>query len=199
MMLSGFPRAGRVAECYSRPVMQDSTPISAESAEVRLVITALSGVVFLLIAFVVYFLPGATENERPSVLASLNAFLNSCATVFLLAGFYFIRKKNIVWHRRSMLAAFGVSSLFLLTYLLHHVRVGSVPFLGQGAIRVFYFSLLIPHIILAAMIVPMALLTIYRGWTDRIVLHRRIARITLPIWLFVTTSGVALYFMLYHL
>lgn len=179
--------------------MHDSSPVSAESTEVRLVITALSGVVFLLVALVVYFLPGATEGERPSVLASLNAFLNSCATVFLLAGFYFVRQRNLVWHRRSMLAAFGVSSLFLLTYLLHHVRVGSVPFQGQGMVRVVYFSLLIPHILLAALIVPMALLTIYRGWTDRILLHRRIAKITLPIWLFVTTSGVALYFMLYHL
>ncbi|OQX69284.1 MAG: hypothetical protein B6A08_06230 [Sorangiineae bacterium NIC37A_2] len=180
--------------------MQESTsPVPAESTEVRLVITALSGIVFLLVALVVYFLPGATDHERPSVLASLNAFLNGCATVFLLLGFYFVRRGNIVWHRRSMLAAFGVSSLFLLTYLLHHVRVGSVPFQGVGFIRVVYFSLLIPHIILAAMIVPMALLTIYRGWTDRIALHKKIAKVTLPIWLFVSTSGVALYFMLYHL
>lgn len=179
--------------------MQESSPVSPESTEVRLVITALSGIVFLLVALVVYFLPGASDHQRPSVLASLNAFLNSCATVFLVAGFVFVRRGNLLWHRRSMLAAFGVSSLFLLTYLLHHVRVGSVPFLGQGPIRIVYFSLLIPHIILAALIVPMALLTIYRGWTDRILLHRRIARITLPIWLFVTTSGVALYFMLYHL
>lgn len=89
--------------------------------------------------------------------------------------------------------------MFLVTYLIHHAQVGSVPFQGKGAIRVVYFSLLIPHIVLSAAVVPMALLTIYRGWTNRVALHRKIARITLPIWLFVSGSGVAVYFMLYHL
>ena len=170
-----------------------------ESAQVRMIVLALSGLVFLLIAVVVYLLPERGATKGPSALATLNAFLNSCATFCLLAGFVFIKKKNIRWHRRAMLAAFGISSMFLVTYLLHHAAVGSVPFRGEGVIRLVYFGLLIPHIVLSAAVVPLALLTIYRGWTQRIELHRKIARITLPLWLFVSVSGVAVYFMLYHL
>ncbi len=169
-----------------------------ETSQVRLVITALSGVVFLLVAAVIYLLPSQQVAERPSVLATLNAFLNGCATICLVLGLVFIKQKKIVWHRRAMLSAFGISSMFLLTYLLHHARVGSVPFLGTGAIRIVYFVMLVPHVLLAAAVVPLALLTIYRGWTTRIEAHRRIARITLPIWLYVSVSGVVLYFMLYH-
>lgn len=172
---------------------------SAEPTEVRWVIMALSGLVFLLVAAVIYLLPSQGPVERPSILATLNAFLNACATVCLVAGLIFIKQKKILWHRRSMLAAFGISSMFLLTYLLHHARVGSVPFEGQGLVRIVYFSLLLPHILLAALVVPLALLTIYRGWTTRIEAHRKIARIALPIWLYVSVSGVLLYFMLYHL
>lgn len=170
-----------------------------EPAQVRMIVMALSGLVFLLIAVVVYMLPHRGGTAGPSALATLNAFLNSCATCCLLAGFVFIKNKNIRWHRRSMLAAFGISSMFLVTYLLHHAQVGSVPFRGEGMIRIVYFGLLIPHIFLSAAVVPLALLTIYRGWTQRIELHRKIARITLPLWLFVSVSGVAVYFMLYHL
>lgn len=173
-----------------------STP---ESAQVRMVVTALSGLVFLLVAVVIYLLPHRGGTTGPSALATLNAFLNSCATMCLVAGFVFVKQRNIRWHRRSMLAAFGISSMFLVTYLLHHAAVGSVPFQGVGWLRVVYFSLLIPHIVLSAAVVPLALLTIYRGWTNRIELHRKIARITLPIWLFVSLSGVAVYFMLYHI
>lgn len=182
----------------SSPLAPSTSPRS-ESTEVKWVITALSGFVFLAVVVVIYLLPGQSPAERPSVLASLNAFLNACATVCLVAGFVFIKRKNILWHRRSMLAAFGISSMFLITYLLHHARVGSVPFEGQGWVRTVYFSMLAPHIILAALVVPLALLTIYRGWTSRIELHRKIARVTLPIWLYVSVSGVLLYFMLYHL
>lgn len=171
----------------------------AESSRARMVITALTGLVFLAVAVVIYLLPHQAPAEGPSVLASLNAFLNACATACLIIGFIFVRQGNIVWHRRSMLSAFGISSMFLLTYLLHHAQVGSVPFQGEGVVRWIYFGLLIPHIVLAALVVPLALLTIYRGWTNRIALHRKIARVTLPIWLFVSTSGVAVYFMLYHL
>jgi len=175
----------------------DVGSLGAESARVRLVIIALTGVVFLGITTVIYLLP-ARSGAGPSVLASLNAFLNAAATVCLLAGFWSIKSGRVLWHRRSMLAAFGLSSAFLVTYLLHHAQVGSVPFRGQGAVRVVYFSLLLPHIVLAAAVVPLALLTIYRGWTNRVTLHKRIARITLPIWLYVSVSGVLLYFMLYH-
>lgn len=180
----------------SDATLTTSTP---ESAQVRLIVMALSGLVFLLVAVVIYLLPHRGGTTGPSALASLNAFLNTCATFCLVAGLVFIKRKNIRWHRRSMLAAFGISSMFLVTYLLHHAAVGSVPFRGVGLLRVVYFSLLIPHIVLSAAVVPLALLTIYRGWTERIELHRKIARVTLPIWLFVSVSGVAVYFMLYHL
>jgi putative membrane protein len=174
-------------------------PTAEESTQVRLTITALTGVVFLLVLAVIYLLPGQSPAERPSVLASLNAFLNASATVCLIFGYAMIRRRNLLWHRRSMLAAFGLSSMFLVTYLLHHARVGSVPFLGQGWVRVVYFGMLVPHILFAGVVVPLALLTIYRGWTSRAEAHRKIAKITLPIWLYVSVSGVLLYFMLYHL
>lgn len=175
-----------------------TSPEVAESSRVKMTIMALSGVVFLLVAVVIYLLPNQSSGSGPSTLATLNAFLNCCATLCLILGFVFIKMKKIKAHRRAMLSAFGISSMFLLTYLLHHAQVGSVPFRHYGIIRTVYFSILIPHIILSAFVVPMALLTIYRGWTDRIELHRKIARITLPLWLYVSVSGVAVYYLLYH-
>jgi uncharacterized membrane protein YozB (DUF420 family) len=97
-----------------------------------------------------------------------------------------------------MVTAFGLSSAFLVGYLLHHSQVGSIPFRGTGLWRPVYYGILIPHILLAAGIVPLALFTLYRGWTGRIEAHRRIARYTLPLWLFVSASGVSVYAMLYH-
>jgi len=170
----------------------------AESSRVKMTIMALSGLVFLLIAVVIYMLPNQSAGSGPSTLATLNAFLNGCATVCLIAGLVFIKMKKIVLHRRAMLSAFGISSMFLLTYLLHHAQVGSVPFEREGIIRTVYFAILVPHIILSAFVVPMALLTIYRGWTNRVELHRKIAKITLPLWLYVSVSGVAVYYLLYH-
>lgn len=193
--------------CARHPRMSDTLLVpegstaepTVESSKVRMIIYALSGLVFVLIAVVVYLLPTSAHASGPSPLATLNAFLNSCATLCLVLGFVFIKTGNVRWHRRSMLAAFGISCMFLLTYLLHHAQVGSVPFAGQGAVRVVYFAVLIPHILLSAAIVPMALLSIYRAWTGRYVLHKRIARITLPLWLYVSVSGVVVYYMLYHL
>lgn len=181
-------------------VAQPGTPEQppAESSRVRMAIFALTGLVFVLVAVVVYLLPSHGASVGPSPLATLNAFLNSCATLCLLSGYVCIRAGNQRWHRRSMLAAFGISCMFLLTYLLHHAQVGSVPFAGQGAWRVVYFSVLIPHILLSAAVIPMALLSIYRAWTGRVILHKRIARLTLPLWLYVSVSGVLVYYMLYH-
>ena len=170
-----------------------------ESSQVKMAVVALTGLVFLLIAVVIYMLPNQGHSGGPSPLATLNAFLNASATVCLVFGWVFIKTGNVLLHRRSMLAAFGISSMFLLTYLLHHAQVGSVPFRGTGTLRVVYFSLLIPHILLSAAVVPMALLTIYRGWTQRITLHKKIARVTLPLWLYVSISGVCVYYMLYHM
>lgn len=135
----------------------------------------------------------------PFGLPTLNAILNSLAGLLLVLGFVFIKQKKIAQHRACMLAAFGVSTAFLVSYVIHHWQVGSVPFKGSGAIRLVYFAILIPHVLLAITVVPLAVTTISRGLKLRVPEHRRIARVTLPIWLFVSVSGVAIYLMLYQM
>lgn len=129
----------------------------------------------------------------------LNATLNGIAGAFLLLGFYFIRRGQIERHRRSMLAAFTTSALFLISYVIYHANVGSRPFTGVGPIRLVYFTILITHIILAAAIVPMALLTLKRGLVRDDARHRRIAKITWPLWMYVSVTGVVIYVMLYQM
>jgi uncharacterized membrane protein YozB (DUF420 family) len=133
------------------------------------------------------------------VLPTINAILNSTAALLLVLGFVFIKQKKVAQHRACMLAALGVSALFLVCYLVHHAQVGSVPFKGPEALRPIYFAILIPHVILAAAVVPLALVTISRALKGQVERHRRIARVTLPIWLFVSVSGVAVYLMLYQM
>ena len=132
-------------------------------------------------------------------LPTLNASLNALASVFLVAGYVMIRSRRIDAHRRCMLSALGTSALFLISYVIYHANAGSVPFKGMGAIRVVYFAVLIPHIILAAAILPLALITTARGLRGDYTRHVRIARWTLPIWLYVSVTGVIVYLMLYHL
>lgn len=132
-----------------------------------------------------------------SDLPALNATLNAIAGCFLLAGFYFIRRRQIARHRASMLSAFAMSTLFLISYVIYHANVGSKPFTGQGPIRAVYFTILVTHIILAAVIVPLALMTLVRGLKRDDARHRRIARITWPIWMYVSVTGVVIYLMLY--
>jgi uncharacterized membrane protein YozB (DUF420 family) len=132
-------------------------------------------------------------------LPTLNASLNALASVFLIAGYVMIRSRRIDAHRRCMLSALGTSALFLVSYVIYHANAGSVPFRGTGAIRVVYFSVLIPHIILAAAILPLALVTTARGLRGDYTRHVRIARWTLPVWLYVSVTGVIVYLMLYHL
>ncbi|HEY2406323.1 MAG TPA: DUF420 domain-containing protein [Polyangiaceae bacterium] len=133
------------------------------------------------------------------ILATLDAILNGTAAICLSIGYYFMRTKQIARHRRAMLTAFVVSVCFLVTYVIHHVQVGSVPFQHAGLVHTLYLAILVPHVILAAVVVPLAVLTLYRGWTEKIALHKRIAKITLPIWLYVSVSGVVVYLMLYWL
>ena len=102
-------------------------------------------------------------------------------------------------HKTCMLTALGVSSLFLVSYVIYHYHAGSKPFGGHGWIRGVYYPLLISHLILAALIVPLALTTLYRAWRGQFARHRRIARWTLPVWLYVSVTGVLIYWMLYHL
>jgi uncharacterized membrane protein YozB (DUF420 family) len=132
-------------------------------------------------------------------LPALNATLNGIAGLLLLAGFYFIRRRQIARHRAAMIGAFAMSTLFLISYLVYHANVGSRPFPGQGPIRTLYFAILITHIVLAAAIVPLALVTLWRGLKRDDVRHRRIAKITWPIWMYVSVTGVVIYLMLYQM
>ena len=130
-------------------------------------------------------------------LPTLNAALNGICTILLLIGFRHIRAGRITQHRRTMLTAFATSVLFLISYVIYHAQVGSKPYTGEGVLRIVYFTILIPHIILAAAVVPLAILTLRRGLIRDDVKHRKIAKITLPIWLFVSVTGVIVYAMLY--
>jgi putative membrane protein len=132
-------------------------------------------------------------------LPTVNAILNTASALCLVAGYVFIKQRRIEAHRFAMLAAFTISALFLVSYLIHHARVGSVPFQGTGFTRVIYFAVLIPHVILAAAVVPMAIVTIKRGLGGNFARHRPLARVTLPVWLYVSASGVIVYLMLYRL
>lgn len=133
-----------------------------------------------------------------SSLPALNASLNATSALLLLAGYYFIRNRRITAHKTCMVSAFVVSALFLISYLYYHAHHGSTPFPGQGWVRPVYFVILITHIILAAAILPLALVTLYRAWQEQFDRHRRIARWTLPLWLYVSVTGVVIYWMLYQ-
>jgi len=134
-----------------------------------------------------------------SSLPTLNAVLNSVSATLLVAGYVMIRQRRIRAHRVCMLSAFATSALFLVSYVVYHANVGSVPFTGQGAIRVVYFSVLISHIVLAALIPPLAIVTLTRALREQFDRHVRLARWTLPLWLYVSVTGVVVYVMLYRL
>jgi putative membrane protein len=133
-----------------------------------------------------------------SVLPTVNAVLNGLATVCLLVGWVNIRQRRIAAHRAAMIAAVTCSALFLISYVVYHAQAGSKPFEGSGRIRLVYFVILVSHIILAAAIVPMVLVTLARALYARYERHRAIARWTLPVWLYVSVTGVVVYVMLYH-
>lgn len=132
-------------------------------------------------------------------LPALNACLNATSAVLLVWGFTLIRRGRKRAHRRVMLAAFTVSTMFLVGYLVHHYRVGAVRFQGPAALRGVYLTILATHTLLAAAVPPLAIVTLSRGLGARYDRHRRIARFTLPIWLYVSATGVVVYWMLYHL
>jgi protein SCO1/2/putative membrane protein len=133
------------------------------------------------------------------VLPTINAFLNATAAILLVWGYTLIRRKQVQTHRKVMISAFITSCLFLACYVTYHIQVkGSVPFRKTGAIRPVYFTILITHTILAATVPVLAVITLRRGLMARYDLHRRIARWTLPIWLYVSVTGVVVYLMLYR-
>ena len=132
-------------------------------------------------------------------LPRLNAALNATSAVLLIVGYRFIRRRQIAAHRVCMLGAFGVSVLLLISYLTYHYQVGTVRFPGTGWLRGVYLTILATHTILAASVPPLAIVTLSRALRGRFDRHRRIARWTLPIWLYVSITGVVVYWMLYHL
>ena len=134
-----------------------------------------------------------------SYLPHLNAILNSTSALLLVNGFRFIRRGQIQAHRNCQLTALFTSTLFLISYLTYHYYHGATRFTGQGIVRPFYFALLTSHTILAVVIVPLVVITIYRAARGDFLRHRNIARWTLPLWLYVSVTGVIVYFMLYHL
>jgi uncharacterized membrane protein YozB (DUF420 family) len=198
-------RGGRVIEGSPapalRPLPQHTAGLAEDDQRIpAVVLGALSLLVVGAVAWVVTRTGGAGTGARgASALPTVNAVLNGISTLLLIAGYAFIRRRRVLAHQACMLSAFAVSSLFLITYLLHHYWVGSVPFSGTGWMRTLYFAILVPHVLLSAFIPALALTTIYAGWHGRLERHVRIARWTLPIWLYVSVSGVVVYWMLYHL
>jgi uncharacterized membrane protein YozB (DUF420 family) len=134
-----------------------------------------------------------------SDLPTLNAALNGASALFLATGYAAIRLRRVALHRACMLAAVGTSILFLVSYLVYHARAGSVPYRGTGLARPLYFAILLSHTILAAAVVPLVIVTVRRALLSRFEAHVRLARWTLPIWLYVSVTGVVVYLMLYRL
>jgi putative membrane protein len=133
-----------------------------------------------------------------SILPHLNAVLNGTSALLLVTGYLFIRQGTVRLHRVCMLGALTASCFFLISYVIYHAQVGSVRFQGEGWLRGVYFAVLISHTVLAITVVPLAIITLRRALKERFDRHRRIARWTLPIWLYVSVTGVIVYSMLYH-
>ncbi len=139
------------------------------------------------------------ENMKFEDLSTVNAILNFISFVLLSIGYRHIKAGRREQHKKFMLAAFTTSVLFLISYLIYHAKVGSVAFQGEGWSRTFYFIILISHIIFAAVVPPMAMLTLYRGLTGKFELHKKVSKKTFVIWVYVSVTGVIVYLMLYHI
>lgn len=160
-------------------------------------ILLISTAAFLFLIYLLYFREAAESSATwVDQLPALNAFLNSISTVLITAGFMAIRKQKYILHMRFMLTAFITSSLFLISYLLYHNFVGHTPFPGEGFIRPVYFTILISHIILSAFVVPLVLTSYYFAFSGKFKTHRKVSKWTLPIWLYVSVTGVVIFFIL---
>jgi len=160
-------------------------------------ILIISGAAFLFLIYLLYFRETAEETANwVHQLPALNAFLNSICTVLIVAGFVAIKKRNYIAHMRFMLTAFIASALFLISYLLYHNFVGHTPFPGQGFIRPVYFTILISHIILSAAVVPLVLTSYYFAFSGKFKTHKKVSKWTFPIWLYVSVTGVMIFFIL---
>ena len=156
-------------------------------------------IVFLVGALLLGHEPGRPWSAEVAALPALNAALNATSAALLGVGWAAVRRRRIALHRACMLGACGVSTLFLVSYVTYHYLAGSRPFTGAGWLRWVYFPILVSHIVLAAAMVPFVLTTLYRALTGDFVRHVRIARFTLPVWLYVSVTGVVVYLLLYRL
>ncbi len=164
------------------------------------VISLLSVAVLVFLFWLIYFNEGAEATSAwVSELPKVNALLNSITTVFLIAGFLFIKKGKKQAHINSMLSATFTSGLFLISYIIYHHYQGDTPFLTQGILRPIYFFILISHIILSMAIVPLVFTTLYFAARSNFQKHKKIAKITFPIWIYVSITGVLIYFFVHHL
>jgi putative membrane protein len=162
------------------------------------VVGGLSALTLLCIAGLLLRGHSSVVGREPSVLATFNAVMNALTVLALTLGYAFIRNGHRQAHRRAMLGALLTSTAFLVGYIAHHATVGSVRYAGVGWMRMVYFALLVPHVILAAVEVPLVLTTVTLAFSGQFRRHRSIARIALPVWLFVSASGVAVYVLLYR-
>ena len=190
-------RPGTARRLACDPCFPRNGPMDERLA--RVLIGTLSLAVIGVVGLLMLVPRPADEAAVASALPRLNAILNGASAVALVVGWLCIRRRRVVAHQACMLTAFALSALFLVSYVLYHAQAGSRPFTGQGWIRPVYFTLLVSHIVLAAVILPLVLTTVYRAWRGDFVRHVRIARWTLPLWLYVSVTGVVVYGMLYHL
>jgi len=180
------------AHLASLPVNEARTPLSVVAG-----ILAVSLAASLMLFWLVYVHPPSdVTGTHLLFLPALNALLNGLSAVALVVGFLFIRSRNIAAHRASMFTAFIFSTLFLVSYITNHALHGDMHFHGEGAVRPFYFTLLISHIGLSMIALPLILVTFFLSLTGRFPIHKRVARWTFPIWLYVSVTGVIVYAML---
>lgn len=170
---------------------------SLNERSLALIIGGVSIAVFVLVALLMSVPNLVTvDGVDFSMLPAFHALINGTCTILLIAGYVFIRRRQIAMHKLAMVSTFMLSTVFLLSYVTYHANVPSTSFGGTGAIRWVYFFILITHIILAAVILPLALYTIVRAWRGEFSKHKSIARITLPLWIYVTATGVVVYLMI---
>ena len=171
-------------------------PESNRTAIASMIALSAAATVFLFWLIYVHTAPQAFA-DRLLFLPALDALMNGLAGICLIAGFYFIRRRNIKAHRRSMITALVFSCIFIVVYTVNHALHGDVLYQGQGMMRTVYFSVLISHIVLCTVALPMILITFFFSLTGRFPQHKKIARFTLPVWLYVSITGVAVFAMLH--
>ena len=170
--------------------------IAKNDTTVKWLIGIVSVVVFGVVAALPQIHLGIQLPFNPHIFASFNAIINSTVSLLLVLAVVLVKQKNYEAHKKVMLAAIVLSSLFLVSYIAHHLFAGETKFGGEGAIRIFYLVLLTTHIILAAIILPVVLFTAYRSLTGEYAKHKKIARYTFPLWLYVSVTGVIVYLMI---